>query len=113
MAGSDCPVPTTSLDKEIARLALLHARDQMTAGAALEEAATVACQGAWAEWHGWVCAVLSGRETALWVITSPEEVAEVNGRVHGERAKTEALRRAETARTESDAKFWREVASLL
>lgn len=112
--ATEYPIPVTSLDKEVARLALLDARELMAAGASPEEAAALACRGAWAEWRDWVRAVLSGERSILRdIITNPQEAAEVTGQVYGRRAKAEALRRAENAESEADANFWREVAALL
>ena len=106
--------PTTWLDKEIARLALGPARELVAAGLSLEEAATLACRGAGAQWRAWVRAVLSGERSILRdIITSPQEAADVIGQVYKAGAKAEALRRAETAESEADAEFWRAAAALL
>ena len=52
------PMPSTRLDKTIARLALEDARKLVAEGYSLEEAATLACKGAWSEWCGYVLAQL-------------------------------------------------------
>ncbi len=112
--ADDDDFPTTWLDKEIARLALGPARELGAAGLSPEEAATLACRGAWAQWREWVSAVLSGERSILRdIITSPQEAAEVIGQVYKAGANAEALRRAEKAESEADAEFWREAAALL
>ncbi len=58
--------------------------------------------------------MLSGERSILrGIITSPQEAAEVIGQAYKAGAKAEALRRAEKAKSEADAQFWREVAALL
>lgn len=57
--ADDYPIPTTALDKEVARLALLHARQLVAEGTSQQEAAMLATKGAWKEWRGWVTAHLS------------------------------------------------------
>ena len=112
--ADDDDFPTTWLDKEIARLALGPTRELVAAGLSFEEAATLACRGAWAKWREWVRAVLSGERSILRdIITSPQEAAEVIGQVYKAGAKAEVLRRAEKAESEADAKFWREAAAML
>ncbi len=112
--ADDDDFPTIWLDKEIARLALGPARELVAAGLSPEEAAALACRGAWAQWRDWVSAVLSGERSILRdIITSPQEAAEVIRRVYKAGAKAEALRRAEKAESEADAEFWRATAALL
>ncbi len=112
--ADDDDFPTIWLDKEIARLALGPARELVAAGLSPEEAATLACRGAGAQWREWVRAVLSGERSILRdIITSPQEAAEVIGQVYKAGAHAEALRRAEKAESEADAEFWREAAALL
>lgn len=106
-------IPTTSLDKHIARLALDEAHRLVAAGVSPEVAATAACPGAWSEWRGWVLAVLRGNRTVLRDVASPEEAAAVLRSVYGDGARAEALRRADACSREVDADFWREVADLL
>ena len=112
--ADDYKFPTTWLDKEIARLALGRARELVAAGLSPEEAATLACRGAGAQWRQWVGAVLSGERSILRdIITSPQEAAEVIGQAYKAGAKAEALRRAEKAKSEADAQFWRDAAAML
>ncbi len=112
--ADDHDFPTTRLDKEVARLALGPARERVAAGLSPEEAATLACCGAGAQWRKWVSAVLSGERSILRdIITSPQEAAEVMRQVYKAGANAEALRRAETAASEADAEFWREAATML
>ncbi len=112
--ADDDDFPTIWLDKEIARLALGPARELVAAGLSPEEAATLACRGAAAQWRAWVSAVLSGERSLLRdIITSPQEAAEVIGQVYKAGANAEALRRAENAESEADAEFWRAAAALL
>ena len=51
-------MPSTRLDKTVARLALEDARKLVASGHSLEEAAMLACKGAWSEWCGYVLAQL-------------------------------------------------------
>ncbi len=112
--ADDDDFPTIWLDKEIARLALGSARELGAAGLSPEEAATLACRGAWAQWRAWVSAVLSGERSILRdMITTPQEAAEVIGQAYKAGAKAEALRRAEKAKSEADAQFWRDAAAML
>ncbi len=112
--ADDDDFPTIWLDKEIARLALGPARELVAAGLSPEEATVLACRGAWAQWREWVSAVLSGERSILRdLITSPQEAAEVIGQVYKAGAKAEALRRAEKAKSEADAQFWRDAAAML
>jgi hypothetical protein len=48
------PIPETWLEKEVARLALEKARQLVAGGKTPEDAANMACPGAWREWRGWV-----------------------------------------------------------
>ena len=57
-------IPTTRLDKTVARLALEDAAALVEAGSAVEDAATAACKGSWVEWRGWVLTMLRGERTA-------------------------------------------------
>lgn len=112
--ADDDDFPTTWLDKEIARLALGPARELVAAGLSPEEAATLACRRAGAQWRAWVSAVLSGERSILRdIITSPQEAAEVISQVYKASAKAEALQRAEKAESAADAEFWREAAAML
>jgi hypothetical protein len=56
--ASDYPVPGSYLDKAVVRLALAEARKLLAQGHSPEQAATLACKGAWAEWRGYVLARL-------------------------------------------------------
>ena len=44
----------TYLDRAIVRIAIHDARKLIAEGRPLDEAATLACPGAWAEWRNWV-----------------------------------------------------------
>lgn len=107
-------IPVIPIDKEVARLCLQDARNLVADGHSPEEAATLACHGAWLEWRPWVLAILEGRRSVIRdLITTPEEAAAVTRRTYGDRAQGEALRRAEESEAPADAEFWREVADLL
>ncbi len=51
-------MPSTTLDKHIARLALEDARKLIAEGRSPDEAAMLACKGAWSEWREYVLAQL-------------------------------------------------------
>lgn len=53
-------MPSTTLDKHIARLALEDARKLIAEGHTPGQAATLACKGAWSEWREYVLATLKG-----------------------------------------------------
>ena len=92
--------------KEIARLALGRARELVAAGLSPEEAATLACRGAWARWQEWVRAVLSGERSILRdLITSPQEAAEVMRQASV--AASSAASAATRSRTTPGARPWR------
>ena len=60
-ANAAHPGPGTYLDKAIVRLALARARELMAQGHSAEDAATLACTGAWHEWRAYVLARLTDR----------------------------------------------------
>ena len=53
-------MPSTTLDKHIARLALEDARKLTAEGHTPGQAATLACKDAWSEWREYVLATLKG-----------------------------------------------------
>ena len=55
--------PTSYIDKAVVRVALARARELMAQGHSADEAARLACPGAWSEWRDFVRSQLSKART--------------------------------------------------
>jgi hypothetical protein len=103
----DIRVPATTIEREVARIALLTACRHLREGRTVDEALDAACVGTFADWRAYARSFLDGDDLGNAADMNAAEAVEILRATHGLRARAEAIRRADTAGAHP---VWREAA---